>query len=114
MPEIEDRISALETTVALLKESITELAKQGPLNLANDKFSDARFFALYSIVMDLAKREGISPEEFARHHKKREQHFHERLLQKVEDRDPTLAAEIDKRSIDSVPTSDRYPPLFPE
>ena len=103
MNEIEKRLADLEKYFADWQRH----------QLTNAKENDARELALYTIVSELAQRLGLSSAEVRQHYKIRTAWMLDRLLQKVESKEPTVAAEIDKRKIDEVPTADGYPPLFP-
>jgi hypothetical protein len=80
--------------------------------MANEKRHDADFAALYSIMRELAGQAGISSEKFSQHFQLRQAVFLERLLLRAKKKDAGLAARIDRRSQDEIPTADGYPPLF--
>lgn len=106
MTQLEQRIAKLEA----LQKVNSDFAI--PKQRASDK-SAAAFLALRSFVFDLVIRAGASPEHVDSCWKERIKYFLDQLRTDAEGIDPGLAAEIDDRSPDEVPTSEIYQPLFP-
>jgi hypothetical protein len=74
----------------------------------------ANFEALMTIVQELTQHEGISRQAFQRHYDSVYQHCLERYLHKLEETEPRHAAEIDKRTIAEIESTESLSPLFPE
>src|SRR3954469_261411 len=72
---------------------------------------EARFAALETLVQELAVREGLSKEQFAKHYEERARFFHDRCLRIAEDIDPSMAGRIDVRGPADMPEGESYPPL---
>jgi hypothetical protein len=99
-----------EERLAFLEERFAEWQR---LYLINAKQDHAGQLALFSMVAEMAEQLGLSHSEVHRHYKTRRAWMLDRLLRKVESKDPSVAADIDERKIGDVPTSGGYPPLFP-
>jgi len=103
---IESRLAALEQFAALQDELETA-------RMQNETLREAEAVALRSIVSDLAEQAGVTPEDFDRHLDLRLRWYHERLILRAGDRDPSLA---DRLSVqfpgESEPSPDGFPSLF--
>jgi hypothetical protein len=100
---------------AAIRELREDLAAQSSINiyaLVGEKKDRAHFLALQSIVRELAGHAGIHPQRFLKHYLLRQTYFHDRLLRRLEDQSPSLAARIDARDQEQVPLAEGYPPLF--
>jgi hypothetical protein len=59
-----------------------------------------------------AEREGISTDDFLKHFGVRQRWWHQHYLQRIEETNPSLAAELDIRPQDVCDVDSDYPPLF--
>jgi hypothetical protein len=75
---------------------------------------NAKVMTLWSLVKELAEHEGISPEDLNTHYNLRYKFHQAEALGDAEDQNPELAAAVDTRPQQSVPTGEPYPPLFPK
>ena len=107
-----DRITLLEARVEALKKGLEWQQAIDTEDLKGEQMTDAQFMALYSIVMELAERLGLSSDSFSKHYQTRFRWWHDHYLRRVEDSNPALAAEIDPRSVSDSDVSPTYPPLF--
>jgi len=73
---------------------------------------DARFSALLAIVQQLAVREGVSKEHFAKHFHAQLDFQKDRLLRIVEDANQNWAGQIDERTEADQMAPDPPEPLF--
>ena len=105
MDELKARVKALEGVVAKILAVDT-------LKLTRFEKDLAGFEALFDLVRELAKHEGISQEEFQKHYDIRYRHWHDENLRKLEETDPSLAAEVDTRATSEADIPDVIPPLF--
>lgn len=110
----EARFRRLEQRLTRLEDH-DEQAEMGALmGTQNEALRQARFLALMSMVQELCDREGVVGEQFLKHFDERVRFYHDQLLQKAEDTDANLAAQIDERGLADMPDSESYPPLFPD
>lgn len=103
---------SIEERLATLEQLVSTLCETNTIDLANEQTDDARLMALYSIVLELAERAGVSESEFQQHFETRFRWWHDYYLRKAEDVSPSRAAEIDTRAISDCEVSAEYPPLF--
>lgn len=96
----------LESRVTKLEELLTE---QTNARLMQAAFLDA----LRQGLQEVLARSEISEELFLQRFRAVANWYYDRLLQKASDAAPNLAGEIDTRTIDQIPTSERPPALFP-
>jgi len=107
MPKsIEERVADLESFIAIFDKFNTS-------NKAREQLENAKSMALGSMILELATQAGLSREAASRHYDTRTQFYHDVLLRIAEDVSPRRSAELDKRSLHSIPTEDGFPPLFP-
>ena len=102
--EISDEVTKLGKIV------LEEFHSQSAINIEKD----AEIKALRSLLEELAGRQGIRKTDFDQHYKNRVAWFHSDMLQKIEDEDPSTAANVDNRNEKSVSTLERFDPLFPQ
>lgn len=105
-PDIEARIAELEELSDIQESSRTATMQSG-------FWHSAEFAALKSVVRELALQAGVSCNAFDEHMKLRQKVFHDHFLRKLEDFSTRRSAELDDRTLDEVPTTDGFPPLFP-
>lgn len=103
----EQRILKLENTAKLIADLEASAQRMDYRNKGD-------FFALYSLVSEIAEHCGVSLEHFATCHKERSLYFLDYLHRIDEDRDPNRAALFDDRNLSEIPLDASFPPLFPE
>jgi hypothetical protein len=69
---------------------------------------------LYQSLQEISTRLGLSEEEFVLRFQKAARWHYDRHLQKASDSAPTLAARIDVRDPDQIPTETTPPRIFPD
>jgi len=102
---LKQRIDDLEAIVSSLCDINTSDA-------ANSLMDEARVMAIYSIALDLARRQGVSADSFFRHFQARFHWWHDHYLRREEDADPRRAAELDPRTLEQAAVDASYPSLF--
>lgn len=102
---LRQRIENLEKLVYSLNDLNTS-------EIGTDKLDDANFMALYSIVSEMAEKQGVDSKAFLSHFSARFRWWHDRSLREIEEISPDLAAKIDKRSIAECDVDPTYPPIF--
>lgn len=80
----------------------------------NGVLREAKFAALFSLVHELAAREGVSQEQFVKHFEERVRFYRDYYLRIAENINPNWAGQIDVRGLTEMPDSESYSPLFPE
>ena len=107
LQQLEDRLNFLEGLVKKMCDLNTA-------NLVNEQMDDATVMAIYSIAQDLAVKAGVSSEVFLKHYQIRFRWWHDYFLQRAEDTNPALAAEIDPRSVSESAVEATYPEMDPK
>ncbi len=105
---LEDRVAALEETQRILDEDMA------PVDQRHKILREARFQALWSLTQEIGEHLGIDGERFLQHFEGRVRFYQDRNLQIAENISPSLAAQIDGRDPNEVPTEEFPPPLFPK
>ena len=105
MNDIERRVTSIE-------QLITESERLRTLTRSDQMVQDSRYWTLHSMVKELAIHAGLSEDSFLHHFDLRKNHYHDRFLRSAESVAPGRAAELDKRTLDEVPTEDGFPPML--
>lgn len=113
MEEIEEkRLAFCEKRLDDFSDLLVKRSEIRTLEDAAGLVDEARFMALYSIVLDLAQRAGVEKDDFTKHYQTRLHWWHDWKLKEREKLDPASSAQVDLRTLDEVPTSDYYSSIF--
>ena len=102
----------IERRVASIEQLIAESEKLRTMTRSDQMVQDSRYWALHSMVKELAMRAGLSEDLFLHHFDLRKNHYHDRFLRGAESVAPGRAAELDERTLDDIPTEDGFPPML--
>jgi len=106
------KIEQLEKRLSELEQLVSSMCELNTAELVNEKLDDAKVMAIYSIALDLAIHAGVSSEDFLKHYEIRFRWWHDYYLRQVEEQTPSLAAEIDLRSVSECGVEPTYPSIF--
>ena len=112
--DIEARLAHLDEVQGMLLEGLELAQASEGVRMQEDMLRDATISTLMSFVQDLAKRCGISPEEFGRHYQLRLKWWRDFHLRNLEDINPRASANLDNRTPEEADVEGAYPPLFEE
>jgi len=110
---IETRLAAIESALEKLNAFAALQDELETARMQNETLDRADFLALRTIVAELAAEAGVTPEDFDRHLDLRLRWWHERLILRAGDRDPSLAERLSVEFPgESEPSPDGFPSLF--
>jgi len=104
-------IEELEKRLDDLRELVFNLSDRNEQRDKTELMEQAKVSAIYSIALDLADRAGVSSEAFSKHYEVRFRWWHD-YLREVEALNPSLAAELDPRSVEQAEVGKLYPSIF--
>jgi hypothetical protein len=102
------------TDIEALQEQIKSIVQSLHVDYAAQLRDLAKVDALTSIILDLAKREGLSAQRFQMVLEQRSQHFHQRRLEGIENVSGSLAAKIETILPSKEDPGAELLPLFPD
>ena len=110
--ELMARVAFSEMRLDGIMSLLNQQAEVSRGSMALDEIKDARFWALFQIVQELAERSGVDRDDFAAHFKLRLRLIHDQSLARMTLINPEVAAILDQREIPEVPTYDACPSIF--
>lgn len=98
---------SLDAFRARIEEAMTEKTNVALL-------MTARLRALQQALQEVCARLGVSEEQFEQRFQAAFEWHYDHLSQKASDAAPSLASQLDTRTVDQIPTDECPPPIFRE
>ena len=110
--ELEQRLQHLEQRLSQSEALNADHGAADHRKISGGIRDTAKLLALRSLVQELAVSAGVSPERADSTFQRRTLYYLDCLHQMTERKDAGLAAQIDDRNLEEVPTDHAFPALF--